>query len=62
MENNFIIRCQKCRWARMTTGLTSDLTDLREIKKCETCGGVRVFKCPKCGLAAKMIRVKRNSS
>ena len=32
MENNFIIRCHKCRWARLSTGLTTDLADLTEIK------------------------------
>jgi|688.fasta_scaffold00185_120 hypothetical protein len=57
---NFMIRCHKCRWARLSTGLTSDLTDLTEIKNnCSTCGSKRQFKCPKCGLPAKMDRIKR---
>lgn len=59
---NFMIRCQKCRWARLSTGLTPDLADLTEIKKCQTCGSVRQFKCPKCGLPAKMTRIKRNNT
>ena len=62
MEQNFIIRCHKCRWARLSTGLTDDLKDLAEIKKCETCGFTRTFKCPKGGLPAKMTRIKRNNA
>ena len=61
MEKNFIIRCLKCRWARMSTGLSEDLTDLTEIKTCYNCGKPRAFKCPKCGQIAKQIRTKNNS-
>lgn len=62
MEKNFIIRCQKCRWAHMTTGLTSDLVGLNEIKTCSNCGKPREFRCPKCGRNAKMMRIKKNSN
>ena len=61
MEKNFIVRCHKCRWARMSTGLSSDLADLHEINNsCSNCGKARQFKCPKCGRPAKLTRVKRN--
>jgi predicted RNA-binding Zn-ribbon protein involved in translation (DUF1610 family) len=59
MEKNFMVRCHKCRWARLSTGLSSDLADLKEIISCPTCGKARQFKCPKCGLVAKLTRVKR---
>lgn len=61
MDKNFIIRCPKCRWARMSTGLSEDLKDLREIKTCSNCGGARKFRCPQCGQIAKQTRIKSNS-
>lgn len=61
MEKNFILRCAKCRWARMSTGLSSDLADLKENKGCESCGKGRNFKCPKCGQNVKLLRVKKGS-
>lgn len=57
-EKRYIIRCGKCRWARMSNGLSSDVTELKEIKKCHNCGGPRQFRCPRCGQTAKMTRVK----
>ena len=57
MEKKFIVRCLKCRWARMSTGLPDDLKDLYEIKGCASCGG-RKFRCPKCGKHAKLTRLK----
>jgi len=60
MDARFIIRCPKCRWARMTSGISTELQDLREIKTCNNCGGPRKFRCPKCGQIAKMVRVKGN--
>jgi hypothetical protein len=62
MEKKFIIRCLKCRWARMSTGLSSDLTDLKEINICTNCGRPRTFRCPKCGLGAKMVRIKSSGN
>lgn len=54
----FIIRC-KCGWAETTTGISSDLTHLYEIKSnCPTCGKPRQFRCKRCGLGAKMMRIK----
>jgi hypothetical protein len=44
----------------MSSGISSDLTDLHEIKTCDKCGKPREFKCPNCGLTAKMLRIKRN--
>lgn len=56
MEKKFIIRCQVCRWAELTTGISDDLTHLTEVRTCNHCSG-RKFKCPKCGRSAKMIKV-----
>ena len=61
VPQNFILRCPKCRWAKMTTGLSEDLKSLREISTCASCGGGRKFRCPECGSIAKMTRVKGNS-
>lgn len=58
LPKNFIIRCHKCRWARMSTGISEDLKDLHEINTCDNCGKPRIFRCPKCGLNAKMMRIK----
>lgn len=58
---NFVLRCVKCRWARMSTGLTEDLNDLRETTGCSNCGKPRQFRCPKCGQTAKLMRVRNNS-
>ena len=58
MEKKFIIRCLKCRWARMSTGLSDDLKDLKEIETCQNCGKPRQFRCPQCGLIAKLTRIK----
>ena len=56
-----MIRCNKCNWRTFTTGMTADLEaeGLTEVKKgCTHCGG-RSFKCPKCGNASKMFRMKK---
>lgn len=56
---SFIIRCLKCRWAEITTGISSDLTHLHEVKhNCANCGKPREFRCPTCGRNAKMMRIK----
>lgn len=60
VPKNFMLRCHKCRWARMSTGLTKDLEDLHEIIDCSNCGKPRTFRCPRCGLNAKLLRVKHN--
>lgn len=58
---NFVIRCAGCRWARMTSGLTADLADLIYVKPtCKTCGKFRKYRCPKCGQACPLKRVKGN--
>lgn len=59
MENNFIIRCLKCRWAQLTTGLPDDLKGLYEVaNSCSKCGKPREFRCPKCGRNSKMTRIR----
>lgn len=60
MEKRFKITCRHCGWSELHTGISSELVHLREIKKCPNCGGPRVFRCPKCGTHAKMLRIKGN--
>jgi len=60
MDQRFMLRCSRCRWARLSTGVSTDLQDLHEYKKCANCGGPRKFRCPQCGGQAKMLRIKGN--
>ena len=61
VPKNFFIRCPRCRWARTSSGMTADLTDLTEINpNCVNCGRWRKFKCPKCGMPSTMRRLKGN--
>ena len=62
VPKNFVIRCPRCRWARITSGVAQDITDLHEIDpNCVNCGKWRRFKCPKCGRSSPMTRIKGNS-
>jgi hypothetical protein len=58
---NFIIKCSKCRWYVVTTGLSEDLKHLKEVEGCSNCGKPRVFKCPECGQNSKMMRLRGNT-
>lgn len=59
---NFFIRCPRCRWARVSSGLSADIADLHELdKNCVHCGKWRKFQCPKCGMPSQMKRMKGNS-
>ena len=58
VPQNFILRCPKCRWAKMTTGLSEDLKSLREISTCSNCGKPRTFRCPQCSNLMKLTRIK----
>lgn len=59
---NFAIRCPRCRWARLSSGVSSDLADLVYVKPtCAGCGKVRKYRCPKCGTASPLQRIKGNS-
>jgi len=59
---NFMIRCNKCKWARTSSGLKADIADLHEINAgCTTCGKWRKFRCQKCGAPALMKRIKGNT-
>jgi len=59
---NFALRCPKCRWARMSSGLAADLADLVYVKPtCNGCGKFRKYRCPKCGVACPLKRIKGNS-
>jgi len=62
MEKPFVIKCKNCAWTEKSTGISSDLAHLNEIKSnCPTCGKRRRFKCAKCGNTAEMYRIKGNS-
>jgi hypothetical protein len=61
VPKNFLLKCQKCLHARMSTGLADDLQDLFEYKSCAHCGGVRKFRCPQCGGTMKLRRVQSNT-
>lgn len=59
---NFIIRCPRCRWARLSSGVAVDIKDLVEVNPgCKTCGKWRKFRCPKCGMPSTMRRLRGNS-
>jgi hypothetical protein len=61
VPKNFFIRCPRCRWARLSSGVAMDLADLYEENPgCKTCGKWRKFKCPKCGMPSPMKRIKGN--
>ena len=58
----FMLRCPKCRWGRSSSGVSADLADLIEVKNnCASCGKARKFRCPKCGVACPLKRIKGNS-
>ena len=57
MKVYFLLKCKRCKWWRKCQGLTKDLEDLVEVKRCANCGGVRKFKCPECATLIKMMRV-----
>jgi hypothetical protein len=62
VAKNFVIRCPKCRWARLSSGVSSDIKDLHEVRPgCKTCGRWRRFQCVKCGVPCPMKRIKGNS-
>ena len=59
VPKNFFIRCPRCRWGRVSSGVAADLADLHEVKSnCRNCGRWRRFKCPACGMDATMKRIK----
>jgi hypothetical protein len=59
---NFVIRCARCRWARLSSGLSMDTADLKEVKaNCKGCGKWRKFYCPKCSTPSIMKRFKGNA-
>jgi transcription elongation factor Elf1 len=60
VPKNFIIRCPRCRWARVSSGVKADLEDLHEVDpNCKNCGKWRKFKCPECGMPSPMKRIKK---
>jgi hypothetical protein len=62
VAKNFMIRCPRCRWARLSSGVAADLADLHEVNQgCVNCGKWRQFKCPKCGRNSPMKRMKGNT-
>ena len=62
VPKNFVIRCLRCRWSRITSGVSSDISDLQEINAgCITCTKWRKFKCKSCGSPSTMKRIKGNT-
>jgi transcription elongation factor Elf1 len=61
MDKNFVVKCNRCSWSKVSTGTSDDLKDLFEIKTCTNCGRPRQFRCPKCGMIAKLTRIKGNN-
>jgi len=60
VPKGFMIRCPKCCWGRLSSGVAADLTDLFEIKSsCKNCGKFRRFRCPNCGAPSPMKRINR---
>lgn len=61
VPKNFKIKCIRCSWSMLTSGVSADLVGVYEIKKnCENCGGARKFRCKKCGGLAEMKRIRGN--
>lgn len=59
VPKNFVIRCPRCRWARLSSGVKADIGDLYENNQSGWKGHVtRNFRCPKCGTPAPMTRIK----
>ena len=59
---NFQLKCIKCGWSRASSGITEDLSDLTYIKpNCNGCGRYRKYKCPKCGTACPLKRIRGNT-
>ena len=51
----YIIRCRSCGWYEKTTGISSEMEHLTEVKSdCQKCGKPRKFRCLKCKALAKM--------
>ena len=62
VPKNFMIRCPRCCWARLSSGTKEDLEDLHEINpNCVNCGKWRKFRCQNCGSPAMMKRIKGNA-
>lgn len=62
VEKKFMIRCPRCRWARISSGVKADIQDLDEIKEhCSDCGKFRRFKCKSCGMPSPMKRINRRT-
>lgn len=59
---NFVLSCPNCRWSRTSSGITKDLADLIYIKPtCQGCGKIKKYRCPKCGGACPLKRIKGNA-
>lgn len=54
----YVLKCPSCKWSRINSGRSDELSDLKEIIRCKTCGRTREFKCPECGKNIKLLRVK----
>jgi predicted RNA-binding Zn-ribbon protein involved in translation (DUF1610 family) len=52
---NFL-KCNNCGYKK----IIEDIKNLKEVvNNCSKCGKSKIFKCPKCGMYAKMFNLKQ---
>lgn len=59
LKKVFQLRCKKCLYSEFSSGLTKDLSHLKEVKVSAMCNGKRQFRCMKCGGLMEMKRIAR---
>lgn len=58
LKKRFMLRCPRCRWARIINNQKTDLDDLIYIKpNCAGCGKIKKYKCIKCGTPCPLKKI-----